>query len=270
MTRLAMVLSFDGRGFAGWQAQQGLGERTVQATVEEALGKILGLETRVVVEGAGRTDAGAHAEGMVAAADVPRVPERPRRRLNGVLPDDVRVRGVALVPDGFQPRRAARGKRYAYRFWLDAVSSPLRRHAWFHRAESLDLDAMREAAGLFVGERDFAALQATGSSVETTVRRIDRCEIAGEPPDVRLVVEGSGFLRHMVRAMAGSLLLVGRGRHEPAWIRCMLDSKSRAAAGPNLPAHALVLEHVFYDEPIAGLLARAVAGEDPASPGDDA
>ena len=100
------------------------------------------------------------------------------------------------------------------------------------------------------------------------MRRISRCELVGEPPDVRLLVEGSGFLRHMVRAMAGTLLLVGRGR-EPAWIESVLSARSRAAAGPNLPAQALVLEHVFYDEPIAGLLCRAVAGEDPATLGDE-
>jgi tRNA pseudouridine38-40 synthase len=216
------------------------------------------------VEGAGRTDAGVHALGAVAHADVSCVPERPRRRLNGVLPEDVRARGVAIAPPGFHARKSALSKRYAYRFRCDEVECPLgRRFAW-HVGGRLDVEAMRQAAGAFVGERDFASLQSTGSSVATSRREITRCELLGEPPDVGLVVEGTGFLRHMVRTMAGSLAEVGRGRREPSWIEQMLAEVRRGAAGPTAPARGLVLEHVAYPEPIAGLLRRALAGEDPA------
>lgn len=261
--RLALVLAFEGTEFAGWQSQNARGERTVQETLEAALSQLQGGE-RVVVEGAGRTDAGVHATGAVAHVDLPRLPGTPRRRLNGVLPKDLRVRGAALMPGTFHARKSASGKRYSYRFWLDASACPLRRRCTLHVPQRLDLGAMREAAARFVGDRDFASLQAAGSSVITSRREVTRCELVGRPPEVSLVVEGSGFLRHMVRAMAGSLLDVGHGRRDPAWIDAMLAALSRDAAGANAPPHGLVLEEVFYPEPFAGLLRRALSGEDPA------
>lgn len=262
--RLALVLAYEGTAFQGWQSQAGRGGRTVQETLEDAIARLTG--ESAVVEGCGRTDAGAHALGFVAHADLACVPTRPRRRLNGVLPKDVRVLGAALVTPSFHARKSAKGKRYAYRFWVGHAACPLRRHVT-HHVGRLDLAAMRVAAGAFVGERDFRSLQAAGSSVATSVRRITRCELTGEPPDVRLVVEGSGFLRHMVRAIAGSLLVVGRGR-PPSWIEEMLERRSRDAAGANVPAKGLVLEAVSYDEPHAGLLLRAQGDEDPAESED--
>ena len=261
--RLILVVAYDGTDLVGWQSQAADAGRTVQALLEGAL-RTIGASQSVVVEGAGRTDAGVHALAAVAHADVERVPDKPRRRLNGVLPDDVRVRGVALAPPDFHARKDARGKRYSYRFWCDAVAAPLERRTSWHADWRLDVAAMRRAAALFQGERDFASLQSSGSSVTTTRRELTRCELLGDPPELRLVVEGTGFLRHMVRTIAGCLLEVGRGRRDPSWIPLMLEQRRRAGSGPTAPAHGLVLEDVFYAEPIAGLLRRALAGEDPA------
>lgn len=266
-SRLALVVAFDGTDLDGWQSQAGRGERTVQEILEAGLRAITG-GSDVVVEGAGRTDAGAHARGAVAHADVMHVPERPRRRLNGVLPPDVRVRGVAVVGPDFHARKSALGKRYSYAFWCDEVECPLRRRFTWKIGPRLDLAAMREAARLFEGERDFASLQTAGSSVTTSTRRVTRCELVGEPPEIVLLVEGTGFLRHMVRAIAGSLVEVGRGRREPAWIARMLEERRRSSAGRNAPARGLVLERVEYAAPHDLLLERAVAGEDPALLGD--
>lgn len=263
-TRIILVVAFDGTELCGWQSQAGRGGRTVQEHLEQALQRITGGEP-IIVEGAGRTDSGVHALAAVAHADVPRVPERPRRRLNGVLPTDIRVRGVALAPPDFHARRSALGKRYSYRFRCEPVECPLHRRVAWHAGGRLDVESMREAARRFEGERDFASLQAAGSSVVTSTREVTLCEIVGDPPDVRLVVEGTGFLRHMVRAMAGSLVEVGAGRREPSWITAMLEARSREAAGPNAPPHGLMLEEVRYAEPVASLLQRAVAGEDPAA-----
>lgn len=271
--RVALIVAYDGTDLQGWQSQSRRmdsppgSQRTVQEILEGALSRICSGES-VIVEGAGRTDAGAHAIGAVAHADVERVPGRPRRRLNGVLPADVRVRGVALMPPSFHARKSATGKRYAYRFWCDDIACPLQRRFTWHVGSRLDMAAMRAAARGFVGEHDFASLQSTGSSVSTTRRHVTRCELVGEPPDMRLEVEGTGFLRHMVRTMAGSLVEVGLGRQEPAWISRMLAERSRHAAGKNAPARGLVLEHVRFDEPHASLLARALAGEDPARSND--
>jgi len=255
MPRIALVLAFDGTRFAGWQAQRS-GVRTVQGEMGAALAQITSA-ARVVVEGSGRTDAGAHALGLVAHADIEVLPEKLERRLNGVLPEDVRVRGAVVVPESFHARKLATGKRYLYRLQLAREADVLQRHVTLHVAARLDLDAMREAARLLVGEHDFASFQTAGSSVETTTRRVTRCELVGEPPDVRVIVEGSGFLRHMVRAMVGTLLQVGHRRRPVAWAAQVLDARARQAAGPNAPAHALILDEVFYDEPWASMLRQA-------------
>jgi tRNA pseudouridine38-40 synthase len=255
MPRVALVLAFDGTRFAGWQAQR-TGVRTVQGELEAALARITASE-RVVVEGSGRTDAGAHALGLVAHADLERVPERLERRLNGVLPEDVRVRGAVVVADAFHARKSARGKRYHYDLHVAREADVLRRHVTLLVSARLDVDAMREAARLLVGEHDFASFQTAGSSVKTTTRRVDRCDVIGDPPSVRIVVEGSGFLRHMVRAMVGTLLQVGHRRRPVVWAAQVLDARSRNAAGPNAPAHALVLDEVFYGEPWASMLQQA-------------
>jgi tRNA pseudouridine38-40 synthase len=243
LSRVAFVVAYEGTGFAGWQSQVGV--RTVQGELELALSTLCGGQ-RVVVEGSGRTDAGVHALAQVAHADLAQVPTNLRYRLNSMLEGDLRVLGAASVDAGFHARNSTVGKVYRYRIERSSVASPFSRHLNLHVEAPLDLAAMAAAARLFVGERDFASLQSTGSSVVTTRREILRCEIEGEPPQISVVVEGSGFLRHMVRAIVGSLLLVGRGQRRPEWIADVLDAKDRSAAGPNAPAHGLFLESVRY------------------------
>lgn len=253
MPSLGLTLEYDGRDFAGWQ-RQAQGQRTVQGTLEEALARILGRPAPVV--GAGRTDAGVHAEGQVASVALegaeaagPRAlaPAVLARALNAGLPGDLAVREVWPAPEGFHARRDALGKLYRYRIWNGRAPSPLRSRHTHAVARPLDLDAMAEAAASLVGTHDFASFQTRGSLVRHTERTLRRVEVCGERgAEVWLEVEGNGFLRHMVRALAGTLLQVGLGRRAPDSLGRVLAARSRGAAGPNAPAAGLCLIRVEY------------------------
>lgn len=256
---LRLTLAYDGADFAGWQRQVGL--RTVQGELEAVIGRIEGAAVHVAA--AGRTDAGVHAAAQVASVrlTVPIAPDRLVRACNATLPVDVRLLAAEETVDRFHARIHARGKTYRYFVWHAPSGCPaLRRTSW-HVPQRLTLAAMQEAAAHFVGEHDFAAFQAQGSPVQSTVRRVATSTVLVEPappawcsasPDrCRLLcfeVSGSGFLRHQVRAMAGTLVLVGKGRMSPADVERVLAGGQRAAAGPTAPAHGLHLWAVHYAE----------------------
>lgn len=245
--RVRLVLEYDGTRFAGWQRQPG--ERTVQQVLEDGLARLLDVEARVRVDGAGRTDAGVHARAQVAAFDSPRdVPMSAFvNGLTGILPEDLAVVSAAPAPDGFDPRREATGKRYVYRIWNGPVRSPVRaRYAtWMKRP--LDLPGMREAAGHLLGEHDFKSFQAAGCVAKTTVRRLDRLDVDGEAGgEIVVTCEGSAFLRFMVRNLVGTLVEVGAGRLSAGAIPGILAACDRSAAGPTAPPGGLTLEAVYY------------------------
>lgn len=246
MASFRLSLEYDGSGFAGWQIQRG-GQRTVQGVLHEAFRRVTGQDVRVI--GAGRTDSGVHAEAQVASVtlDSDLGPERLGRALNGVLPDDVSVRECAAMPDGFHARYDAREKLYHYRIWNGASRSPLRAARWHWVPSRLDVAAMALAGAACVGSHDFAAFQAAGSEVRSTVRHLSRVEVTGEARgEVDLFVAGEGFLRHMVRILAGTLIEVGLGRRHPEAIPAVLASRERPRAGRTAPAHGLTLERVDY------------------------
>jgi tRNA pseudouridine38-40 synthase len=166
--------------------------------------------------------------------------------LNTLLPPDIAVREAEEVPPAFDSRRDAKGKRYRYTILNAPRRLPLvRLHAW-HVRERLDLSAMRRAAAHFVGEHDFAAFRASGCAAETTVRRIDALEIGQECDIIHIDVTGSGFLRNMVRIIAGTLVEVGLGKRSPDGIAPLFEAPDRGAAGMTAPAHGLCLMEVFY------------------------
>jgi len=246
--RFRLTLEYDGTDFLGWQAQAP-GARTVQQTLESAAADLFGAP--VAVAGAGRTDAGVHAEGQVASFAVVTglEPRAIRKALNHRLPDDLAVVACEAVADGFDPRRDARAKRYRYVLWNGPERSPLRRRRAYAVPGRLDVGAMARAARAFEGEHDFAALQSTGSTVRTTVRTVLRCEVAGAPGgEIAIEVEGTGFLRHMVRSLAGTLVEVGQGRRPEGSIPALLASRDRARAGPTAPAEGLTLVAVRYPD----------------------
>src|SRR5829696_1269473 len=244
---LKLTLQYEGTEYVGWQWQAtGI---SIQGLLEDALRPIEG--AHVDVFGAGRTDAGVHALAQVASIvlTVPIETGPLARALNAVLPADVRVVDVEAAASGFHARFSAIGKVYEYRIVNAATISPfVRRFAW-HVVPPLDVAAMRQASDFLIGEHDFAAFQGAGAVVKSTKRTIHRLDWReGGGNDVPLVmrVEGSGFLRHMVRTIAGTLVQVGLGRWPAGRVREILDSRSRSSAGTTAPASGLFLVRVLY------------------------
>jgi tRNA pseudouridine38-40 synthase len=248
MPAFTITLAYDGTGFVGWQRQaSGV---SIQGLLEEALRELDGRP--VAAAGAGRTDAGVHARGQVASFSLERQADASTvvRALNARLPPEVRVLSAAEAPADFHARFGARSKTYHYRIWNGDVVSPFERRYVWHVPGALDVDAMRDAARRIEGAHDFAAFQAAGSDAPTTERLVLSSRISiRDPRSAILVYEitGTGFLRHMVRAIAGSLVDVGRGRFPPSWIDEVIASRDRATAGRTAPAHGLFLMSVQYD-----------------------
>ena len=245
MRVLKLTIAYDGTRFVGWQ-RQAEGE-SIQGLLEQALARFEGAP--LTVHGAGRTDAGVHALGQVASAEVTSQHDAAslQKGLNASLPPDVRVIGVEDAPAGFHARFSARSKTYRYVVDSSAVASPFGRLFAWHLPETLDVVAMREAAATLVGTHDFAAFQSTGSATSGTVRTITRSDLSPQEQAVVYEVSGNGFLRHMVRAIAGTLVEIGRGRRSPASMAALLERGSRAQAGPTAPAQGLFLVRVDYD-----------------------
>jgi len=244
--QLRLTVEYEGTAYQGWQVQPG--GATVQEVLERALATALREPVRV--RGAGRTDAGVHACGQVAAVRVRHVPpdlERLRRSLNALTPDDVAVRDIAVVDDAFDPRRHARSRVYEYRIWNAPAPSPFwRRHAW-HVPLPLDVAAMEEAVAALAGEHDFAAFRGADAGPQrSTVRRVLETAVRADGPLLVYRIEATGFLKHMVRNIVGTMVEVGRGERSPSSIRDILESRDRTQAGPTAPPHGLVLVAVRY------------------------
>ncbi len=203
---------------------------------------MLGLDEPPQLTVAGRTDAGVHARGQVAHVDVDELVEA--RRLNGVLPPDIRVRSVAVAADGFDARFSALSRRYSYRV-TDGFVDPLRRHDTVVHNKALDLHVMNEASALLLGEHDFAAYCKPREGA-STVRRLLRLDWQRDGDVAVATVEANAFCHNMVRALVGALLAVGEGRRPVAWPAEVLAAKVRDSAVAVAPAHGLTLEEVRY------------------------
>lgn len=244
LRNLKLVIEYDGTDFSGWQRQ--LARRTVQGILEEKVHDLLG-ET-VEVRGAGRTDAGVHAEGQVANLMLSsRIPVGGLLRgLNTILPADVALVEVTEVPAAFDARFSARGKVYRYRIWNHFVRSPKHARASWHVRSPLDLHEMRIAAGALCGQHDFRGFRASDCDRRNTVRLIRRFDIFRQGALVELEVEATAFLKNMVRILVGTLADVGRGRMDVARVREVLESGDRTASGVTAPAWGLSLIRVVY------------------------
>ena len=242
--KLRLVLEYDGTGFSGWQRQQG--RRTVQGALEEGFRALL--DEIVEVRGAGRTDAGVHAEGQVASLTLEsRIPEGGLLRgLNSLLPSDVAVVSVNEVDPSFDARFSARGKVYRYRIFNHFVRSPLHARTAWHCRRPLDVELMREGAGLLVGEHDFRGFRASDCDRKSTVRLVRRLEIRRQGALLDIEVEATAFLKNMVRILVGTLADVGRGRLNLDNVRRTLELGDRSAAGITAPPQGLTLVRVIY------------------------
>jgi tRNA pseudouridine38-40 synthase len=259
MRILKLTLAYDGTRFVGWQ-RQATGE-SIQGLLEDALARFEGAP--VTVHGAGRTDAGVHALGQVASATVSFTHSADTivRALNAQLPEEIRVLDVADAAPAFHARFSARSKTYRYQIRAGTIADPFTRAFVWQLAEPLDIPAMRVAAAALVGTHDFAAFQSAGTDVASTVRTILRSEIreadvpfadagaggTGSRCTFVYEVTADGFLRHMVRAIVGTLVEIGRGWRATVSMAQLIDGGTRAQAGATAPPHGLFLVRVDYD-----------------------
>jgi tRNA pseudouridine38-40 synthase len=259
-----LTLAYDGTAYAGFQRQPSA--RTIQSELEAAIARVT--QNHTVVRGAGRTDAGVHAEGQVVAFDTERV--LPARRwllaLNRYLPDDIAVQAVHDCEPGYNPRFDAMGKLYRYLFYLGLARSPLLRHRAWHLARvrggdtsqdaelsshscRLDVPAMRDTARALVGTHDFRAFRAADDARPNATRTMHRLELIqpfrDDPHLLALEVHGSAFMKNMVRVFAGTLVAVGRGRMRTDDVAALLGPAAvRSKLSETAPAHGLTLVHV--------------------------
>lgn len=245
MRTLKITLAYDGTRFVGWQRQAD-GE-SIQGLLEDALAKFEG--GPVTAHGAGRTDAGVHAVGQVASARVAFThdPGTLTRALNAYLPPEIRVLAVEDADERFHARFSATSKTYRYQIRNTQVGDPFDRSFVWHLPEPLSLEAMTRAAALLVGTHDFLAFRSVGSEIATSVRTVTRSEWRHREGLLTYEICGDGFLRHMVRAIVGTLVEIGRGWRQPEEIEALLTGGTRAQAGATAPPHGLFLVSVDYD-----------------------
>lgn len=246
-TPFFLTVAYAGAGFHGWQIQTAL--RSGQRVLWEALRRLD--PEAPLPQGTGRTDAGVHARAQGVLVRVARAwePYRLLAALNAHLPRDLRVMEARPAPEGFFPRQHAVAKRYVYRLGLGAAEDPLQAAFRWHiyQALPLDLKAMASAVEPLIGTHDFSSFRCAECVAKTPVRSLHGIGIVEAVGGVDLVFEGSSFLMHQVRIMAGTLVEVGRGRRPADSLAAVLEARDRRLAGPTAPPHGLCLEKVWYE-----------------------
>jgi tRNA pseudouridine38-40 synthase len=251
MRIIKLVIAYDGTGYCGWQRQTN--GNSVQQEIEEALGIIC--NRQITLHGAGRTDAGVHALGMTAHLATPTTLtcRALQKGLNALLPGDIRIMAAADEAGSFHARFSALAKTYRYAFYTGPVLCPLQRRTTAHLPYVVSFDAIAAGLKMITGTHDFSSFETTGSrdksrtSGRGAVRTIFRAEIEEPEPGLfHLSVTGDGFLRHMVRNLAGTLLEVGRGKRDLPEFVAILHARDRNRAGATAPARGLTLLTVHY------------------------
>lgn len=245
-----MLIQYDGTEFHGWQVQDNA--RTIQGELERVIGSLENAEVKVA--GSGRTDAGVHAEGQVASVNLSRpwTPEKLRNAINGNLWRDIRIISVEKADDDFHARFSARGKSYVYRIVNAPVMSPFWRRYALHETRPLDIGRMTEASRFLLGEHDWTAFSSAQAESESKVRCVSDCSVesfwdarAGTNI-IEFRIAANGFIRYMVRSIAGTLLEVGRGEKDSDTIQAALVTRDRELAGQTAPPCGLTLVKVDY------------------------
>jgi tRNA pseudouridine38-40 synthase len=278
---IKLIIEYDGTDFSGWQSQsvrdpkvwdspcrqdsKGEGQfqpglRTVQGTIASVLHQIL--REKVNLMGASRTDAGVHALGQVAhfCTSSKMTGERLLISLNGLLPRDISICSVTEVRPSFHASLSAKKKTYVYLIWNSLERSAINRHRAWHVWATLNLSQMRKASKCLIGRHDFSAFRAADSDIKTSVRRIDSIAIrrgaaccarpssgAQQAAPLQITVTGTGFLKHMVRNIVGTLVEIGEGKRKAEEMIAILKSKDRRKAGRTAPAHGLCLVSIVYE-----------------------
>jgi tRNA pseudouridine38-40 synthase len=242
---IKLTIEYEGTNYQGWQVQPR--GATVQGVIEEKLTLLAG--EKVHLAGSGRTDAGVHAIAQVAhfrtgsQMDLCSL----QKALNSLLPSDIAIVRAEEVGDGFHARKNSKGKVYEYRILNQNVRKVFDRlYAW-QIPQKLDLIEMKQATQSLIGEHDFSAFRSVGTPTRTAIRTVIRAEWKRSPEGLlHFEIEGTGFLKQMVRAIVGTLVEVGRGKISAGEFRRIFDSKDRTQAGPTAPAHGLFLKEVKY------------------------
>ena len=245
MPQYRLLLEYDGTEYHGWQLQPDV--RTLQGVLEAALATALRHPVRVAA--AGRTDAGVHAMGQVVTFRNEHVvdPNVLRQTLNALTPPDMAVREVALTTDGFDARRHATARVYEYRLWTEPWRSAFWHRFTWHVPRALDLPAMRQAASRLAGEHDFSAFRASDCESESPVRQVFHSGFSAAEGLWVYRIEANAFLKHMVRAIVGTLVEVGAGRRQADTVADILASRDRRRAGRTAPPQGLILVAVRYE-----------------------
>ena len=239
MRRIRLTVAYDGTNYHGWQLQNnGI---TIEAELNRCLTQLLGEQIQVI--GASRTDSGVHALGNIAVFDTEtRMPaDKVSYALNQRLPEDIRIQKSEEVALDWHPRHCESRKTYEYRIYRGEFPMPTKRLYSYFTYHPLNVENMRKAAALLVGEHDFKSFCQTGAQVESTVRTLYSLEIEEQGAELVLRVCGNGFLYNMVRIIAGTLMEAGWGKRQPEEMKAILEAKSRSAAGPTAPACGLTL-----------------------------
>lgn len=239
MRRIRLTVAYDGTNYHGWQLQNnGI---TIEAELNRCLTQQLGEQIQVI--GASRTDSGVHALGNIAVFDTEtRMPaDKVSYALNQRLPEDIRIQKSEEVALDWHPRHCESRKTYEYRIYCGEFPMPTKRLYAYFTYHPLNVENMRKAAALLVGEHDFKSFCQTGAQVESTVRTLYTVEIEEQGAEVVIRVCGNGFLYNMVRIIAGTLMEAGWGKRQPEEMKAILEAKSRSAAGPTAPACGLTL-----------------------------
>ncbi|MBR5624685.1 tRNA pseudouridine(38-40) synthase TruA [bacterium] len=242
-----LTVGYDGTRFCGWQIQPGV--RTVQGELEAALKRLL--RENVTITAASRTDSGVHALGQTVnfstAKDIP--PEKLLRALNTYTPDDVTVSKIEAVDKDFHSTFSSCGKHYRYTVWTGEADDVMTRNFHLLLRRNLDMDAMREAAAFFIGEKEYKGLQVkSGKPEEATVRKVTAVEVAREGDKLTIDIWGKGFMYKQVRSMAGLLLAVGEGRVKPNETEGLMSGRSGVRKTEVAPPQGLCLVKVYYDQ----------------------
>ena len=243
---IKLVVAYDGAAYHGWQRQQPH-LPTIQQCLEEAAAEVL--RERVAVNGAGRTDAGVHASGQVANFRTTNlaVPLGGlRRAMNARLPRDISVRSAVEAEEGFHASRSAVGKTYRYRVYVAPQRPAELSRQIYHYWRTLDIETMREAGRRLLGTHDFLGFATSAEQRQSTARTVYRCEVAQTGPELRVSVQGDGFLYNMVRNIVGTLIEIGRGHWPPNRVDEVLATRDRRLAGPTAPPEGLTLVCVHY------------------------
>ncbi len=245
MRNIRLLIEYDGTRYQGWQVQaEG---PTVQGVIEETVTRITGETIQLV--GSGRTDSGVHAFGQVANFKTKSNlgVDSIQKALNSLLPPDIVIQRAEEVEDGFHARRDSKSKVYEYQILNRNFRSVFRHGYAWHISHKLDLEEMRKATQILIGEHDFSSFRSVGSPTRTAVRKVIRAEWRqGRNGLIRFEIEASGFLKQMVRALVGTLVEVGRGKINSEGFKKILESKNRKVAGPTAPAQGLFLKEVKY------------------------